>query len=162
MPGSWRYSAPGTYSSSGKQVLSTAFAGQPPARSWQKRSTDSKHRQLYRAILNLFTSIHYTAIVKTIKDRAKKQQSFHIYVSPEIFLQAAKKKVTQQSQRAAEISVILKLCFGSCKILILCMQLRDCLHSRRSCYFVLGKTILEGLFRINKKIEVNKVFFHEQ
>lgn len=70
-----------------------------------------------------------------------------------------KKKVAQQSQRAAEVSVILKLCFGSCKILILCMQLRDSLHSGRSCYFVLGKTILEGLFRINKKIEVNKAFF---
>lgn len=67
--------------------------------------------------------------------------------------------VAQQSQRAAEISVTLKLCFGLCKILILCMQLRRRLHSGRNCYCVVGKTTLEELSKISKKMEVN--IFHE-
>lgn len=45
-----------------------------------------------------------------------------------------------------------KLCFGLCKILILCMQL-----SQANCFSVLGKTKWEELFRITKK--VNKAFF---
>lgn len=68
--------------------------------------------------------------------------------------------ITQQSQRAAETSVTLKLCFGFCNIIDpVHAALRCSLHSGRNRYSVLGKTTLEELSRTTKEMEVNKAFF---
>lgn len=135
-------SAPGTGSKGGKWYIPlTAFAGQPPASSWLKISAES-----YKINLALFTKQPLRHNCQTIKDTAKEQQGFHIYAIPENTSMSTRVQWpasmqphchywgncslasgsgmvhrTQQPQRPDEISVMLKLRFGLCKILILCI-----------------------------------------
>lgn len=137
-------------------------------------STDS-----YKIYLSLFTKQLLHCYCQTIKDTAKEQQvstfmlslkhfceqqrmqrpastQTHCHCQGNCSLASGGGKVhrTQQPQRPDEISVMLKLRFGLCKILILYMQL-----SQTNCCSVLGNTKWEELSRITKKMEVNKAFF---
>lgn len=118
-------------------------------------------------------------------DTAREQQGFHIYATPEIFLWAAENAMANdyaniwpllgklQSDRrrrnGARSPVVSKGSwdFSYAQTLLWFVQninpvhaaLRRSLHSGRNGYSVLGKTTLEELSRISKKMEVNKAFF---
>lgn len=161
------HSAPGTDSRDNKWYIPyTAFAGQSPANPWQKMSTNSQSTGICtRLIWTYLQSICYIAIVIQLRSQLRSNK-----VSPFMLPRntpVSNRKRNGQSLRKHTAAAVetaawpwdVERCMQPGHLSPGHAALGLSLHSGRNCYSVRGKTTLEELSRISKKVEVNKPFF---